>query len=70
MSIAKFEPWTFVDLLHRDLDRLAERRGVASNDHSPVADWAPAIDIVEEKGQFVLRADWWEVAPRSRCLAC
>jgi len=57
MNIARFEPWTFVDLLHRDLDRLAERRGVADNDHSPVADWVPAVDIVEEQGRFVLRAD-------------
>ena len=57
MNIARFEPWTFVDLLHRDLDRLAERRGVVGNDHSPVADWVPAVDIVEEQSRFVLRAD-------------
>jgi len=63
MNIAKFEPWTFVDLLHRDLNRLAERRGAASNDHSPVADWAPAVDIIEEKSRFVLRADVPGVSP-------
>ncbi len=57
MNIARFEPWTFVDLLHRDLDRLAERRTAAGNDHSPVADWVPAVDIVEEQSHFVLRAD-------------
>ena len=57
MNIARFEPWTFVDLLHRDLDRLAEHRKVASNDQNPVADWVPAVDIVEEQDRFVLRAD-------------
>ena len=57
MNIARFEPWTFVDLLHRDLDCLAERRGVVGNDHSPVADWVPAVDIVEDESRFVLRAD-------------
>lgn len=57
MNIARFEPWTFVDLLHRDLDRLAQHRGVAGNDHSPVSDWVPAVDIVEEQNRFVLRAD-------------
>lgn len=57
MNIAKFEPWTFVDLLHRDLDRLAERRGVVNKDPSAVADWVPAVDIIEEKDRFVLRAD-------------
>ncbi|MGB5630166.1 MAG: Hsp20/alpha crystallin family protein [Woeseiaceae bacterium] len=57
MTIARFEPWSFVDLLHRDLDRLVQNRGTASNDHNPVADWVPAVDIVEEKDRFVLRAD-------------
>lgn len=57
MNLTRFEPWSVVDLLHRDLDRIK----AASNDQSqsdyPVADWAPAVDIIEEKGRFVLRAD-------------
>ena len=57
MNITRFEPWSIVDLLHRDLDRLAGRRASADNDDSPLASWVPAVDIVEEKGQFVLRAD-------------
>ena len=57
MNIARFEPWTFVDLLHRDLDRLVGGRRVAGDEESPVADWVPAVDIVEEKDRFVLRAD-------------
>lgn len=63
MRIAQYEPWNFADLLHRDLDRLAERRGVASKDHSPAANWVPAVDIVEEKDRFVLRADVPGVQP-------
>jgi HSP20 family protein len=57
MNIARFEPWTFVDLLHRDLDRLVGARNVISDDQNPVADWVPAVDIIEEKDRFVLRAD-------------
>jgi HSP20 family protein len=57
MNIARFEPWSFVDLLHRDLDRLVQQRDVTGNDDSPAADWVPAVDIVEEKSRFVLRAD-------------
>ncbi len=57
MNIARFEPWTFVDLLHRDLNRLAEGRNRESGDPQSVADWVPAVDIVEEKERFVLRAD-------------
>ncbi len=57
MNITRFEPWSFVDLLHRDLDRLAARRNTVDSDNSAVADWVPAVDIVEEKDRFVLRAD-------------
>lgn len=55
MNIARFEPWTLVDMMHRDLDRLVGQRRVA--DDSPVSDWVPAVDILEEKDRFVLRAD-------------
>ena len=57
MNIARFEPWSFVDLLHRDLDRLVQHRDLPENDGNPVADWVPAVDIIEEKNRFVLRAD-------------
>jgi len=63
MNIARFEPWTFVDLLHRDLNRLADSRGVSRNDPASVADWIPAVDILEEKDRFVLRADVPGVEP-------
>ncbi len=55
MNIARFEPWTLVDMMHRDLDRLVGQRRLA--DDSPVTDWVPAVDILEEKDRFVLRAD-------------
>jgi HSP20 family protein len=63
MNIARFEPWTFVDLLRRDLDRLADPRRAAGNDHDSVADWIPAVDIFEEKDRYVVRADVPGVAP-------
>ena len=57
MNIARFEPWSIVDLLHRDLNRIANRPYAGETDDSPVANWVPAVDIVEEKDRFVLRAD-------------
>ena len=57
MNIARFEPWTFVDLLHRDLDRMVGQRRAGNDEQSPVADWVPAVDSIEEKDRFVLRAD-------------
>ena len=49
MKIARFEPWSYVDLLHRDLDRAGPEEAGAH--------WLPAVDIIEESGRFVLRAD-------------
>lgn len=63
MNIARFEPWTFVDLLRRDLDRLSDPRRLGGNDHESVADWLPAVDIFEEKNRFLLRADLPGVDP-------
>lgn len=58
MNVTRFEPWNLVNLLHRDLDQLAERRfGRLSAEENSVFDWMPAVDIVEEKNRFVLRAD-------------
>ena len=62
MNITRFEPWSFVDLLHRDLDRMIDRR-TRAGEESPVADWVPAVDIVEEAERFVLRADVPGVSP-------
>jgi len=57
MNLVRFEPWSVNDLLRRDFDRLAARRSTDSNSSAAIADWVPAVDIVEEKDRFVLRAD-------------
>ena len=58
MNMTRYEPWSLINLLHRDLDQLAERRfGRLGNDENSVFDWTPAVEIVEEKDRFVLRAD-------------
>lgn len=57
MSLVRFEPWSLVDLLQRDFDRLAGRPLRHIDGDTTVADWAPAVDVIEEKDRFVLRAD-------------
>jgi HSP20 family protein len=57
MNTARFEPWTFVDLLQRDLNRLAEGRRPAADDNESVTNWVPAVDVIEEKERYILRAD-------------
>ncbi len=65
MNITRFEPWSIVDLLHRDLDRIANRRfGASTTGENSVADWVPAVDVIEEDGRFVLRADVPGVDPK------
>ncbi len=55
MKIARFEPWSYVDLINQDLKRLAADPAVTH--------WAPAVDIVEEKNRFVVSADVPGVRP-------
>lgn len=64
MNVTRFEPWSLINQLHNDLDRLAGRRiGLGSSDEANVADWIPAVDIIERKDSFLLRADLPGVKP-------
>lgn len=57
MNLVRFEPWSIFDLMQRDFDRFAGRPLGRSDVETAVSDWAPAVDIVEEKDRFLLRAD-------------
>ena len=63
MNVTRFEPWSMFDLLARDFDRLGARRLPSHDAEGAVTDWVPAVDIVEEKDRFVLRADVPGVEP-------
>jgi HSP20 family protein len=67
MHLTRYEPWTLMNLLHRDLDRIAGRHpglnGDPVDDTDAIADWVPAVDVIEEKDRFVLRADIPGVEP-------
>lgn len=66
MNISRFEPFSLFDVLQRELDQMGGRRlaipGSTDNGHS-VADWIPAIDVIERNDSFVLRADVPGVKP-------
>ena len=57
MNIRRYEPWSILDLLQRELSPYPGRRTALNDESSTVADWVPAVDIVEEKDKFVLTAD-------------
>ena len=66
MNITRLEPWTIMNLLNRDLDRIVSRpysTTGADDVSNTAADWVPAVDIHEEKERFVLRADLPGVSP-------
>lgn len=57
MNLVHFEPWSMADIMRRDFARPAARRLDLGSDTGPVADWIPAVDIVEKKDGFEIRAD-------------
>ena len=57
MNLVRFEPWSLIDQMQRDLARFPGRNYAQPDVETPVSDWAPAVDIVEEKDRFLLRAD-------------
>jgi HSP20 family protein len=57
MNVRRYEPWSIFDLMQRELSPMAGRRTALADDSNTVADWVPAVDIVEEKDRFVLKAD-------------
>ena len=55
MAIGRYEPWSLLHQLHRELDRA--REGTTGDGSAATAEWAPAVDIKEEADKFVLQAD-------------
>jgi len=65
MSLIRYEPWSLVNRLHHDLDRIFGREFAQDDDsHGAVSDWMPAVDVQETKDAFVLRADLPGVDPK------
>ena len=69
MSLSRRDPWSMINRLQEDLQRLMPYRtvGVDDTDGSSIATsrWTPPVDIVEEETRFVILADIPGVAPDS-----
>lgn len=58
MNLIRYEPWSLVNRLHSDLDRIFSRDYLSDDDsRGAVSDWMPAVDVQETADSFVLRAD-------------
>ncbi|MDX1455708.1 MAG: Hsp20/alpha crystallin family protein [Gammaproteobacteria bacterium] len=57
--------WGSLGRLHDDINRLfAGYEATNDEEGTPVADWAPAVDVAEEKDRYVLHADVPGVNPQ------
>ncbi|MGD8785190.1 MAG: Hsp20/alpha crystallin family protein [Thioalkalispiraceae bacterium] len=61
MSLVRYEPWSLLNQLSKELDR-----SFRGNENSDVAtsDWTPAVDIKENEDGFVIVADIPGVDPK------
>jgi HSP20 family protein len=58
MVIARYEPWNYMDRLHRQIDQIfgdAFAAPAATGENS--VSWMPAVDVHEEPDRFLVRAD-------------
>ena len=62
MAMVRYEPWSLLNQLHREMDGLFARG--ANGEEAGVADWMPTVDIKEEADAFVLYADVPGVEPK------
>ncbi len=58
MTLVSYEPWSFVNRLHRQLDQAFNKVSApAANASAPSVSWAPRVDVYEEAERFVVLAD-------------
>ncbi|MCK5189056.1 MAG: Hsp20/alpha crystallin family protein [Methylococcales bacterium] len=61
MTIMRYEPWSLLNQLQKQLDSSYDDNG--SEGSISTAEWVPAVDIKEEDDKFVLLADIPGVKP-------
>ena len=62
MTVLRYEPWSLVNRLQKDIDRLF---GAPSTTAADSGAWLPPVDIIEEANQFVLHVDLPGVDPKA-----
>ena len=59
MSMIRYQPWSMLEQMRREMDRMMGEENAAS-----ASDWVPAVDIKEDKECFTISADLPGIAPR------
>jgi HSP20 family protein len=63
MTLMKYEPWSLLDQMRREMERSMDTR-TAEGSSMATSDWVPAVDIKEEADSFLIRADIPGVDPK------
>ncbi len=63
MNLHRYPPFSVLGELHREMDRMLAS-GLDNDTLTPRADWIPAVDLVEEADDYLVRADIPGVDPR------
>lgn len=70
MTLTRYEPWTLLDRLQKELggtglyDNLFSDRVDSDSSNIATSHWRPAVDISEEEDRFVIHADLPGVDPK------
>ncbi len=59
MTLFNYEPWSLLEQMRNEINRLAEGRDSGDEGSNIIAtsDWAPPVDIIERDDAFVILAD-------------
>ena len=63
MNLVRFDPWSVFEQMEREFGRRPLRTLGQAREEGAVTDWVPAVDVVEYKDRFVVRADLPGVDP-------
>lgn len=64
MTLMRYQPWGRLGQFHEEMDRLLNRYQPAEETSVTTSDWTPAVDVKEEEGRFLIRADVPGVDPK------
>ena len=65
MAIVRYEPFSLLNQLQREVNRLFDTSRFSDEESSVAAsDWVPAVDIKEEEDRFIIQADLPSVDPK------
>ena len=65
LNIIRYQPWSLMNRWHQELDEVLSRPPSGSEPVRPDgATWVPSVDVYEESGRYLVRADIPGVTPK------